>query len=210
MKKIILIFSILLVTSFNLNSQGNCNGVTCPDGWLLLETGWVTVKIGHDPIGDTAIYCTVKFCYCYSPPISPGDDTPNFFLKKMIFDDISCMGKIDAKIINESFMKVVIALHSNDLPPKPCPVTHHTADLYTAKCFIETVIDGSPCCVPCDGDGYCSRAYLYCMNYNTNPPTVEIIQMFPPSSFGGDDCYLPQLASPVDYHLSDCIWWCYY
>jgi predicted small secreted protein len=41
MKKIILVFSLLIITSFNLFSQADCNGVTCQDGWTLKETGWV-------------------------------------------------------------------------------------------------------------------------------------------------------------------------
>jgi hypothetical protein len=167
------------------------------------------MKIGIDTLTLDTIYCVVKVCYCYSPPISPSDDNPNFELKKIIFQDPGCYGKINPNIFKKSFLELVIALHMNDLPPVPCIENiHWTGTLITAQCYVDGFVNGQPVCFPCNGNGFCAQAYIYCIDYSQIPPKVIVTTVGPPMQFGSIDCVLPPFVGPGDYPVGDCTWWC--
>ena len=185
MKTIFLIFCFVILSSLQVLAQQECNDVTCPEGWTMTSTGWVTLKVNENP----DVYCTVYICYCVDFSEEEG---PNFYVKKIMWQDPDCIENVDWEIFKLSMIGEFIKQHVTVFPLTECPDINmqYTCELYISYCLADFLHNGIPTSVACLGDGYCAQAYNYCWDTSTQPWTLVVKKQGQAISYS-EDCTEP-------------------
>jgi len=211
MKTITLIISFLLINVYTALSV-DCGDGGCPDGWTPASTGWVVIQF------DSSHSCIGKICYCYDNLDTNQSELANFYLRKIIWADSTCLLNnhqyLNIDVFKESIMRELIRIHMDDLPFYECPDKWWTSALYTSWCFADYYVieEGglikTPVSTYCLGDGYCYQAYQYCWDTSTTPWSLQVYIYGDPVSYGNSGCYFPLLPGPEWELIHDCQSYC--